>query len=231
MQGGAGGGLVPEGLRIVGTRLFDACFAQADRFLVGRRLGSAELGLYGFAARHALLPIQHLLPVADQVALPTLARLRGEELVRAYLRLTRMLALTTLPFAAALWAVAPWLVDVLFPGWQPAVPALRALCVAVAAAGLNSDPGILWLALGYTRVRLSWSAANLVAMGFVVWIGTRHGITGVAYALAARSLLATVAAQVVSRRVAGVPHGAYARALLPGAAAGALVLAAALLFG
>jgi PST family polysaccharide transporter len=225
MKGGSGGrGLAADGLRIVGTRLFDACFSQADRFFVGRRLGEAALGLYGFAWRHAMLPLQHFLPVADQAALPAFARLRGVELVRAYLVLTRVLALAIVPFAALLWAVAPWLIDVLYPGrWQEAVPALRALCVAAAAAGLNSDPGILWLALGLTRLRLWWSLCNVAAVALVVWIGTVYGITGVAYALASRSLLATVAGQVVTRRVAGVPHVGYLRAVAPGALAGALV--------
>lgn len=224
MRGGSGGTLAADGLRIVGTRLFDACFAQADRFFVGRRLGEAALGLYGFAWRHSMLPLQHFLPVADQAALPMFARLRGEELVRAYLVLTRVLALLIVPFSALLWAIAPWLVGVLYPGrWQEAVPALRALCVAAAAAGLNSDPGILWLSLGLTRLRLWWSAANVALVAVVVWAGTLYGITGVAYALAARSLVATAAGQIASHRVAGVPHVAYVRALAPGALVGALV--------
>ncbi|MCK6461542.1 MAG: oligosaccharide flippase family protein, partial [Planctomycetes bacterium] len=226
MRRGSGEGIARDGLRIVLTRLFDACFAQADRLLVGRRLGEAALGLYGFAWRHAMLAPTHVLPVADQAALPALARLRGEELARAYLSLTRWIALGIVPFAALLWAVAPWLVDLLYPGrWQEAVPGMRALCVAAAAAGVNSDPGILWLALGRTRLRLWWSAANVPVVALVAWIGTRYGITGVAYALAVRSTLATVAGQVISQRVAGVPHGGYLRAILPGAALGALVAA------
>jgi lipopolysaccharide exporter len=226
LRRGSGEGIARDGFRIVGTRLFDACFAQADRFLVGRRLGEAALGLYGFAWRHAMLAPTHVLPVADQAALPALARLRGDDLVRAYLGLTRLLALAIVPFAAVLFAVAPWLIDLLYPGrWQAAVPALRALCVAAAASGLNSDPGILWLALGRTRLRLWWSVANVPLVALVAWIGTRYGITGVAYALAVRSLLATVAGQVITRRVAGVPHAGYLRALAPGVAIGAVVAA------
>jgi lipopolysaccharide exporter len=230
MRGGSGGHLVPDGLRVVGTRLLDQCFAQADRFLVGRRLGESALGLYGFAWRHAMLAPTHVLPVADQAALPALARLRDDGLVRGYLLLTRLLALAIVPFAALLWAIAPWLIDLLYPGrWQAAVPALRALSVAAAATGLNSDPGILWLALGRTRLRLWWSAANLPVIAVVAWIGTLHGITGVAYALAVRSLLATVAGQGITKRVAGVPHLSYLRALVPGALVGSAILVAALL--
>lgn len=220
--------IASDGLRIVGTRLLDACFAQADRLLVGHRLGEGALGLYGFAWRHAMIAPAHVLPVADQAALPALARLGGEDLVRGYLALTRLLALAIVPLAALLWAVAPWLVDALYPDrWQPAVPALRALCVAAAAMGLNSDPGILWLALGRTRLRLWWSLANGPVALLVAWIGTHSGIAGVAYALAARSLVATAVGQVISKRVADVPHAGYLRALAPGAAIGALVLAVA----
>ena len=48
-------------------------------------------------------------------------------------------------------------------------------------------------------------------------------VVGVAWALALRSLLATIAAQIITRRVAGVRHRDYARAVLPGLALGALL--------
>ena len=48
----------------------------------------------------------------------------------------------------------------------------------------------------------------------------------VAYALAVRSLLAIVAAQVLTSRLAGVRHRDYVRALAPGAVLGAVVLLA-----
>jgi O-antigen/teichoic acid export membrane protein len=201
MRGGPGGDLLPDGLRIVGTRAADSAFAQADRFLIGRWLGTAALGLYGFAWQHAMSRLQN-----DRAAL-----------ARAYLALTRVFALVTVPFAALLWVLAPWLVATLYPDrWLDAVPILRALCVAAGAAGLNSHPGLVWIAVGKIGLRARWSIVNLVALLAVVAAGLPYGSTGVAYALAARSLLATVAAQAITKRVAGVGHAAYARALAPG---------------
>jgi len=227
MQKGTDTDLLGDGARVVGVRLSDAGFAQADRFFVGSRLGAGALGLYGFAWRHAMVLVQNLMPVAEQVALPIFSRLQDDRdaLVRAYLALTRWLALAIVPAAALLHGLAPWLVDWIYPDrWDAAVPAMRALCVAAAAAGLNSDPGLLWLALGRTRLRLSWSVANLVVIVPLVWVGTRYGIEGVAYLLAARSLAATVVAQVITNRVAGVPHAGYARAVAPGLVVGGLLL-------
>jgi O-antigen/teichoic acid export membrane protein len=227
MRRAPGGPLLPDGLRIVGTRAADSAFAQADRFLIGRSLGTAVLGLYGFAWQHAMVLVGQLTPVAEQVALPVLSRLQGDRtaLAKTYLALTRVFALAVVPFAALLWALAPWLVATLYPDrWLDAVPIMRALCIAAAAAGLNSHPGLVWIAVGKIGLRARWSAVNLVALLAVIAAGLPYGATGVAYALAARSLLATVAAQVITQRVAGVPHRAYVAALLPALAVAAVIV-------
>jgi len=224
MRPGADKDLARDGLRVVGTRLADSCFQQADRFFVGSRLGAGSLGLYGFAWRHAMVLATNVTQVAEQVALPIFSRLQEdrERLAEAYLALTRVLCLVIVPAAALLWGLAPWLVDLLYPvHWGEAVRPMQALCIAAAAAGLNSDPGLVWLALGRMRLRLTWSLANLIVIVPIVVIGTNHGVEGVAHALAARSLVATVVAQVITHRVAGVSHLGYLRALLPGALLGA----------
>jgi len=219
---------LPDGLRVVGTRVVDAIFGQTDRFLVGRSFGAHALGLYTFAWQHSMFLAQRAAPVAEQVALPLLAGAPAEERNRAYLRLTRGNALLLLPSAALLYALAPALLRALYPErWGEAVPALRALCAAAAAAGLNSHPGLFWLALGKTRLRLLWSVANLLLFPLFLAVGLRHGLVGIALAAAARSVAAAAAAQWLTRRLGGPSHADYLRALLPGlllAAAAALPL-------
>jgi len=221
-------GLIPDGLRVVGARSADACFDQADRFAVGSRLGTAQLGIYSFAYQHTLMALRRLGAVAETVALPVFSRLQDDEpaLARAYCALTRVWALVVLVAAALLFHLAGPLVSWLYPDrWAEAVPGIRALCVAMAAAGLNSHPGLVWIARGRMRLKLWWSVANLGTMAVILAVGITHGIEGVAYALAARSLLATVVAQGITRRVAGVRNRDYLRALLPGMALGAGALA------
>ena len=94
----------------------------------------------------------------------------------------------------------------------------------MAAAGLNSHPGLVWIARGRLRLRLWWSVANLGALAVVLAVGVRHDLEGVAYALAARSVLATIVAQVITQRVAGVRHRDYLRALWPGLAVAAVLV-------
>jgi len=226
-----GGGEPPplrDGARLVGARLADAGFVHGDALLVGALLGAPALGLYRFARQHSVALYGRLTAVVEQVALPLFSRADRAGQTGAYLRLTRSNALAVLPAAALLWLAAPALVGALYPGrWAPAVPALRALAVAVGAAGLNSHPGVLWLARGQTRLRLRWAVANLTALLALVPAGAAlGGLPGVGWALALRSALAAAAAQCFT----GVPHGAYVRALVPGAAlAGTLALLARML--
>ena len=224
MRPGTDRDVVRDGVHIVGTRLADRCSQPAARFFVGRRLHAGARGVSGCAWRPPMVVVANVTQVAEQVALPIFSRLQEdrEKLGEAYLVLTRVLCMVVVPAAALLWGLAPWLVDLLYPArWGEAVEPMQALCISAAAAGLNSDPGLVWLALGRTRLRLTWSLANLIVIVPIVEIGTRHGIVGVAYALAARSLVATVVAQVITRRVAGVSHVGYLRALLPGVLLGA----------
>lgn len=214
---GSGGPSAGDGVRIVGARAADYAFQQADRLWIGAGLGPVALGIYAFAWQHAMFLGQRMAPLAEQVALPVLARLQNDRaaLGRAYLALTRLNAAILIPFSLLLWVLAPQVVGWIYPGrWSEAVPALRALCIASAAAALNSHPGLVWLALGRIRLRLFWSAANLPVMAAVLAAGAPFGVVGVAYALAARSLVAAVVAQEITRRVAGISHGDYWRALM-----------------
>jgi len=226
LQSGAGERLVADGARVVGARAADYGLVAADRFVIGRALGAGAMGLYSFAYLHTMVALQRITAVAEQVALPFLSRAQNDpqRLGHGYLVLTRAFCLVVTPFGALVWALAPWLVDALYPErWQDAVPVMRVLGVAVAAAGLNSHPGLVWIVRGHLRLRLFWSLANLLAVTAALAVGMHWGAVGVAWALASRSVAATIAAQVLTRRIAGIPHRRYASALGPGVAVAAAI--------
>lgn len=216
---GTPGPLLRDGLHVIGARLSDTVFTQIDRFYVGAKLGATSLGLYGFGYRHAMACVQHGSPVAEQVAFPWFSRTHdaGEGIAEPYAQLTRLYALVTLPFATALWFAAPWLIDTIYPErWMEAVPVLRALCVAAFCAGLNSQPGLVLMALGRMRLRLAWSLINVALLAGALPLLAGGDLLAVAYVLAGRSLLATIIAQIIVHRLIGLPHRRYVFELVPG---------------
>ena len=93
---------------------------------------------------------------------------------------------------------------------------LRALCVAAFCAGLNSQPGLVLLALGRMRLRLVWSLVNVAIVAVALPLIARGDLLAVAYVLAGRSLLATIVMQVIVHRLIGLSHLRYVFALVPG---------------
>ncbi|MHC4939825.1 MAG: oligosaccharide flippase family protein [Planctomycetota bacterium] len=221
------GSLSADGLRVVGTRAADLIGDRLDRLILGARLGPTAVGYYGFAFQHAFFVPLQAGPIAEQVGLPVLSRLQDDRksLVRTYLDLTRAYALMIVAASVLLYLLAPALLASLYPErWQTAVWPLRILCVGAACAGLNSQPGLLWLALGRVRLRLVWSLLNAPLLFAFVWVGSRWGVVGVSTALTIRHALATIATQEITRRVAGVPWSGYLRAVAPALALCALFL-------
>lgn len=226
---GRPGPLLRDGLHVVATRMADTVFGQLDRFFVGIGFGTSALGLYSFAYPHAMAVVRHGSPVAEQTAFPWFSRLRGAELANAYAKLTRLFALIALPFATAVWIGAPTLIDWIYPErWQEAVPILRGLCVAAFCAGLNSFPGLVWLALGRMRLRMIVSIVNVVVLAAVLpWVA----FDTIPYVLALRSLVATIVGQIITKRLIGLSHARYVFELVPGLVASIGIATLALLVG
>jgi O-antigen/teichoic acid export membrane protein len=216
--GGTDRALSGDGLRIVATRAADLLGDRFDRLVLGARLGPTAVGYYGFALQHAFFVPLQAGPIAEQVGLPILRRLQGNRaaLVKTYLTLTRAYATLIVAASVLLYLLAPWLVEALYPErWKTAVWPLRILCVGAAVSGLNSQPGLLWLALGCVRLRLIWSLVNAPLLFAFIWLGSRWGVVGVSIALTVRHALATIATQEISRRVAGVGWRDYLAAVAP----------------
>jgi len=220
---GKAGGLSGDGLRVVATRAADLIGDRFDRLVLAARLGPTAVGYYGFSFQHAFFAPLQAAPIAEQVGLPVLSRERSA--AGTYLRLTRAYALLVVGASVALFHAAPWIVETLYPErWKTAVWPMQVLCVAAAITGLNSQPGLLWLALGRVRLRMTWSLVNAPLLFVFVWIGSEWGVLGISRALVLRHALATVAAQEVTRRVAGVSWPAYLFAIAPAAGVALLFL-------
>ena len=70
-------------LSVSGSRMLENLSLQSDRFLIGRYLGAASLGLFGLARTLVRVPLRYLLNVSDEVLLSGLALLQTDRATRA----------------------------------------------------------------------------------------------------------------------------------------------------
>jgi PST family polysaccharide transporter len=159
---------------------------NADYTIAGRRLGSEALGVYTLAWSAAAGPGLLINAAFGGAGYASFARLQGDRprLRAVYLSATRLLAALSLPVFAGALLLRAELVSVLYGAqWQGMIGPLAALFILQAVREVCRPGAGLTLALGHSRI---YAAAGLVMLPLTiaaVLLGSRWGITGVAWAM------------------------------------------------
>jgi O-antigen/teichoic acid export membrane protein len=160
---------------------------NSDNLVIGRALGSVELGLYDYAYRFYMYPLDAITGVLISVMFPALASLQDdrEAMGRAFLRANGAIALATFPMMIGLAVVAdPFVRVVLGEKWIRVIPLVQILSPMGALQSLTATPGQIFLATGNAALRMWWAViyTTVIVASFVV--GAHWGIIGVATAYA-----------------------------------------------
>jgi PST family polysaccharide transporter len=165
---------------------------DADSVLIGRAVGDVGLGHYDRGNKLAIIPLDRIRTVLQQLLLPILSRLNeeGERYRYAYLRVIRQLMLFMTPGVVAVGVTAPVLVPfVIGEQWAPAAPIFAWLTLAALHRPVSMTMDMLFISQARTRDYLIWSAFSTVTSLAAFVIGLRWGAVGVAAAFALSDLL------------------------------------------
>lgn len=182
------GKLLNFGKNIVGSSILEYVNQNVDYILVGAMLGKAQLGLYVFAYNLGLWIVQNVSGTIASVAFPTFASVQDDpdRARNMFLKLIKVIALAGFPIVCIQWATAPLYVGAIYGGkWLPAVTAFRLIALYGVGRAVCSPGGTLISALGRPDINLKISAAVSPILIAAIYIGSRHGINGVATATAA----------------------------------------------
>lgn len=191
-----------------------AFYSTASAFLLGLFVPTQAVGYYAGAER-IVRAAQGLLAPLSRVLYPRFSRAAGAGVGATRALLPgglRLMAGAGLGLSLLTWLAAPLLVGVLLgPGFEPAVPVLRALAALPLVIALNIVFGLLWLVpLGHDRAFNGTVAAGaLVNAGLIVALVPPYGPLGMAWAV----LLTEVA-------VGAALYALYRRTLRPARPAG-----------
>jgi PST family polysaccharide transporter len=167
---------------------------NSDNLLIGRMWGDAALGLYSRAYQLMMFPINAIRGPINAVAFPAMSRLQDnpQGIRDYYQKATNVLAWTSMPISAFLWASSDDVITVILgTEWQGVGPIFSWLAVAAFIQPSSGFLGSLLLSLGLGRRYLISGIANsiVVVVGFL--IGVKWGPIGIAcsYALCNYALI------------------------------------------
>jgi O-antigen/teichoic acid export membrane protein len=194
-------------------------YRNADNLIVGRFLGSTQLGFYQMAYNLMLTPISNISQVLCQVLFPAFARIQDDNarFRHAYIRACSLIALITFPIMAGLGVVAdPMIRAILGTKWLETIPIFQVLSVVGLVQSVQTSVGILYQAKGRTDWMFRW---NLVVLGTAVaafLVGVHFGAIGVAAAYAITTLaLVTLPGFLIPFSLIGLKMKDFGVALLP----------------
>lgn len=163
-----------------------------DYMIVGRILGSAQLGFYSMAYRLSELTHFGIADPVAKVTFPAFAkmRLRGEDISETYLSALRMVALVACAIGAILsGAAAPFTEAVFGANWLPMIGPIAVLGIWSAIFPVQATMGWLLNSTGYAGSLAKLTALMLLVTTPALIVTAHIGTTAVSLAILAQALI------------------------------------------
>lgn len=167
------------------SRILWLIIYQSDLMIAGRLLPNTAIGLYSVSLHVATLPMQKIMGIVNQVALPAVARLQDDlpRLRDGLLSACRLLSFASVGSLWGLSSVAPEFVRVVLGSqWEAAVYPMRIICLIVPVRMLNSVFSTTVLGLGRAGLDLRNNMTNAIVLPCAFYIGAQWGADGLATA-------------------------------------------------
>jgi PST family polysaccharide transporter len=178
-------GLLKYGLPLMGFSFVNYFNRNLDNLLIGKYLGSRQLGYYDVAYRSILFPLSNVSAVIGRVMFPALSHMEEDKarIRSAYTMANRYIAVITFPLMAGLAVLAPQLVRVaLGPKWARAIFLIQILAAVGALQSVGTTTGWLYLSQARTGIMFLWGLASVVICAGAFVIGLHWNVEGVAVA-------------------------------------------------
>jgi len=168
------------------ARIFDNIASQGDYFVIGRFLGSTQLGFYDRASSIMVMPGQYLNLVLDKALFPAMSQIQDQKkrLEKAYFTSTSIVSTSLIPLTILMYLLAPEIIaTILGPNWSASVLPFRVLLLTAIFR--------IFITISDTLVRATGavyaSAARKAIYAFLIiagsWMGHFWGLVGVAIAV------------------------------------------------
>jgi O-antigen/teichoic acid export membrane protein len=177
--------VITFGLRVAGTHLVGTFTPATTTFILARLLGAPAVGLFAMAQSLAEGPHRISTAIISQLSLPVFSKLQEDTALLSsyYLKISKYLALVSMPIQVGLVLVAPDLVPLLLSKtWEAMVIPFQVFCFESMLVTLTLTSSPLLVARGRPEVLLRGSIISLVGLTLAAALGSTFGLVGVAVA-------------------------------------------------
>ena len=171
-------------LPLLGTKSIHYWVRNLDKILIGKHMGSTQLGFYEKAYSLMLLPLNSITSVIGRVMFPSLSLIQDdkERVKSIFQKMTKTIGYVTFPMMLGLYVLAePFIISVLGEQWRGSISILKILCFVGAIQSITALFSNLYLSQGATTKQFKVGIFLRLNTIIAIIIGLRFGIEGVAY--------------------------------------------------
>lgn len=177
--------VVHAGKWITGAGIFAYIFQNIDNVVVGRFLGTTNLGFYQQAYSISTLPVTGVSDIFNKVMFPVFVKIseEGKRLRSAFYKAFGSLFVLAILFGLIiLFFSRPIILIFLGDKWLSVEPALKVLAIfGILKSGLNSTYS-LFLSLKMQKTVMLSELTGIIGMGIAIYpMVMKYGIVGAAY--------------------------------------------------
>ncbi len=174
--------IIKRGKWITVNGILSYLFTHVDDFIVGRILGTANLGYYQMSYKVSELPITEVSNVFHNVTFPIFVKIRNDKdrVKNAYLKTTLTISVLTILFGLIIFLFAKEFVSIILgEKWLPIVDTLKILTVAGVVRAIMGEAQAVFLAFKKQEyVTYSTLVALLIIVVTIIPLISKFGIIG-----------------------------------------------------
>jgi len=152
--------------------LYNYWVRNSDNLLIGKYLGSVELGVYSRAYSLMLMPLNFISSAFSQVMFPALSLIQDDKtkVKEIYLKTIASIALITFPMMLGLWVVSDVFVRVMLGvKWLGVIPFLEVFSLLGLVQSVATTTGWIYLSQGRADLQLRFMVvASAMIIGSII---------------------------------------------------------------
>ncbi len=205
-------------LPLLGSESFNYWVRNVDNLLIGKYLGSQQLGFYDRSYTLMLLPVNNVSSVIVNVLFPSFSSIKDDHarIVSIFRLSAGSVCLIVMPLMVGLFVCAEQVVSVIFgEQWLPMVPVLQILSLLGISQSVVHLTSSLMLSQGKTKLIFQLGIVTKSFTILMIVIGLQYGITGVALFYLIANIFTSPLIFYVSGRLVNMPFWKTLKSVLP----------------
>jgi O-antigen/teichoic acid export membrane protein len=180
------------GIYQTGSQILDYVASQMDILIIGKLMGTTELGVYNLIKQLVVRIYSLLNPIISRVSVPILAQLNNDlsKLKIKYLQMLKLTSFVNFLIYGLLALLAKEVLAIMYgEAYESSFYILQIFCIWGSITSIMSSASGIIAVTGRTDLGFRWTLIRIVSNPIFVLVGYQYGFLGIVLAQAMYSLI------------------------------------------